>query len=268
MLTIPNTFYTHTTKSGHNLGGMVENLLNYYFEISEETINRFRHEPNGTHLKFEHLSEKDRYSTTLGGHKKAGFRITYLSENRYQCTVVKKNTSIIKNDLIRYLSRQVILRDLLPIYFEYLNDPSKHRFLLHYIELSLPTVKELLVRFLIATEKEEISLDEEVINFIEMFYLFVSNLDTPTDSIQKLYVYGPSLNSNIPIDKIARKIRKKKESFLFSLGLINKQVFLKKDVIPFVKMLSQISRQALLDDSPQSIYRNLPSFTLMFDLLS
>jgi hypothetical protein len=268
MVVIPHAFYMQKTASGRNFGEIFEELISYYFEIDEETISKFRIEKPGIHTRFEHLSEAARYSTTLTGHKTAGFRTTYLSENRYQCTIVKKNTSIIKNDLLPYLSRQVVVRDLLPSFFHSFSEPAyKHHFL-YQIEAALPTVKELLVRFLVAFDCGEMELEQEVVDFVDFFHLFVSNMHTPLSKAQEYYRISFKTTSSCDLNWEANRIKRKACSIFLKCGLASKEKFFSNDVVPFIKLLGDYSRQALIDNSPRAAYRNLPNYALLFYLIS
>lgn len=268
MVVIPHAFYEQKTASGRNFGEIFGELISYYFEIDVETINKFRKEKPGIHTRFEHLSEAARYSTILSGHKTAGFRTTYLSESRYQCTIVKKNASIIKNDLLPYLSHQVVVRDLLPSFFRSFSEPMfKHQFL-YQIEAALPTVKELLVRFLVAFDCGEMELEQEIVDFVDFFHLFVSNMDTPITKAQEYFRISFKTTRSCDLNWEAKQLKRKARSIFLRCGLASKERFFINEVIPFIKLLHDYSRQALIYGSPRTAYSCLPKYALLFSLVS
>ena len=114
MTAIPQVFYSQKTPSGDNFGRIFTRLFLDLFEINKVTINQFRNEKPGEHIQFELLPNEARFSTTLHAEVTVDFRTTHLSRKQYQCTVVKKHVSIIKNDLIPSLRHDVVVKNLMP----------------------------------------------------------------------------------------------------------------------------------------------------------
>ena len=264
MTAIPKVFYAQKTPSGDNFGRIFARLFLDIFEINESTVNQFRNEEPGNHIQFEHLSEKDRYSTSLTGHTTAGFKTTHLSHNICQFTDVKKNCSIIKKDLLPYLRYQVVLKDLMPSLFKSLEDIQYKKYLTYYIFASLPTTKELLVRYLIAFEKNEIGLDEEIIGFVDFFYLFTVNLGKLNKDLSKNIFYFEDTPYADHVTA-AKKVIRKSNSILVRMRLVNKKTYIEKDLCLLVECLRRVSIQAQIEYSPKSIYQALPQLKVLFD---